>query len=837
MRSLCWMSFVGLLSLLDLVACTGDAGVAGPDGAPGKDGADCTLSTVGGVKTITCPDGSTFTVTDGQPCWDLNGNGAVDVTSEDKNGDGAVDVEDCEGTPGTTPATTGTISGVVRNAAGTLLEGVGIETSPASTTTTSDASGAFSLAGVAMGSYAVIGKRSGYADYNLPNVGVAAGATTNVQLALTPGGPGAISGVILNANGEPVSGATVSVQGQAGVTPAVTTATGAYALSGVAAGSVFLSVAPPAGNAYLPGENHDGIFLAAGATLTGVDMTIASRPSNAATYSGTAVCVSCHASLPATAALAADYAMAAHGRSISGETSGLPAPGTGRVLDSAKALFPAVDGTTSVSFQALDPTDGVGLLPVFLCNNTTDGNYSMKFDGTSCTDGVGTIIPISGTYGGEGDGGVDLQPNLGKFKQRFLAKLADVPVAAGWTYTAGKARDYLILPVQVTQSGDGAPLLAPYKETSWCGRDRTFSRACAGCHVVGLKVVVDSNFFVTSYEWANNSEPKSQNVGCESCHGPGSEHVAGSGDKLKVINPKYLTAEGERQVCAQCHAADAGKSKDPDGKFGYAWNQSHLGDLGNGAFVAGVYNVADYIKGFGVPMAQGGGFDAWPDGKHGKAHRQQYAMLAFSAHTNNPYEKLTCSSCHNVHSTVQGPAAAVRQAGADTFTFHDLTFDNNTLCLSCHAGYGPFAALTKEDVAKLHVSDTGTVDKNATLNVTYTAAEITPAMAFIAAAVSEHMQDQAGMGLAAYDPKDDVMPVGRCTSCHMPRTGKSGGFTTGLDGDGLSALAAGDEGSHAFDIIWPGQSAVLKKATGGVDTDIMPNSCGGCHAAARLSGN
>ena len=93
------------------------------------------------------------------------------------------------------------------------------------------------------------------------------------------------------------------------------------------------------------------------------------------------------------------------------------------------------------------------------------------------------------------------------------------------------------------------------------------------------------------------------------------------------------------------------------------------------------------------------------------------------------------------------------------------------------------------------------------------------------------------MGLAAYDPTNDAMPVGRCSSCHMPRTGKSGGWLNGVDGSGKSALVGGDEGSHVFDIIWPGESSALKKPSGGVDTDIMPNSCGSCHEAARLSGD
>jgi len=43
--------------------------------------------------------------------------------------------------------------------------------------------------------------------------------------------------------------------------------------------------------------------------------------------------------------------------------------------------------------------------------------------------------------------------------------------------------------------------------------------------------------------------------GCESCHGPGSEHVAGGGDKTKIINFADLTPEKVSARCQQCHLA------------------------------------------------------------------------------------------------------------------------------------------------------------------------------------------------------------------------------------------------------------------------------------------
>jgi len=173
----------------------------------------------------------------------------------------------------------------------------------------------------------------------------------------------------------------------------------------------------------------------------------------------------------------------------------------------------------------------------------------------------------------------------------------------------------------------------------------------------------------------------------------------------------------------------------------------------------------------------------------------------------------------------------------DEFNFHTPTFDDNTLCFSCHAGYGPYSGLTREQAAVSFLLAGGEVDMNGTPMVLgdYTSEETTEALLAVAAAVGEHMQDEVNMGAAAYNPLNEAMPVGRCASCHMPKTAKSGGWTTGVDAAGDSALVAGDQGSHVFDIVWPYESSILLGSAGGSDTNIMPNSCGGCHEGSRLS--
>ncbi|MGZ4814827.1 MAG: DmsE family decaheme c-type cytochrome [Terriglobales bacterium] len=43
--------------------------------------------------------------------------------------------------------------------------------------------------------------------------------------------------------------------------------------------------------------------------------------------------------------------------------------------------------------------------------------------------------------------------------------------------------------------------------------------------------------------------------GCESCHGPGSAHVEGGGDKTKIVRFPDLSPEKASAICQQCHQA------------------------------------------------------------------------------------------------------------------------------------------------------------------------------------------------------------------------------------------------------------------------------------------
>lgn len=77
------------------------------------------------------------------------------------------------------------------------------------------------------------------------------------------------------------------------------------------------------------------------------------------------------------------------------------------------------------------------------------------------------------------------------------------------------------------------------------------SETCKGCHEE-----VEKGLHANPHFALLESDKKPANAawhGCESCHGPGSAHVEGGGDKTKILNFKDLSPEKASAQCLTCH--------------------------------------------------------------------------------------------------------------------------------------------------------------------------------------------------------------------------------------------------------------------------------------------
>src|SRR3984957_3933767 len=134
------------------------------------------------------------------------------------------------------------------------------------------------------------------------------------------------------------------------------------------------------------------------------------------------------------------------------------------------------------------------------------------------------------------------------WKQRYFTKIGD---------------DYFPLPVQwVVGNHTWRPYMVPAKGGDWWGAvyppdnmKRPTGPTCDGCHSVDYNIQTKQ-----VAEW---------NVGCERCHGPGSEHVAHP-SRGNILNPAQMNYVRANDTCIQCHSQGQPVTNPIEGKY-YDW--------------------------------------------------------------------------------------------------------------------------------------------------------------------------------------------------------------------------------------------------------------------------
>jgi hypothetical protein len=270
---------------------------------------------------------------------------------------------------------------------------------------------------------------------------------------------------------------------------------------------------------------------------------------------------------------------------------------------------------------------------------------------------------------------------------------------------------------------------------------RSYSKGCIGCHSTGIKTVTqDANgeymadlypasLIVpgdpTYWDFDHDGNKDLTNVGCESCHGPGSNHILNGPSADDIVNPADLDTTEANWVCAQCHIRP--KSV-PDSIHGYPYDETE---------------DRQWIPGSGEDFTAfwTDSSGRWPDGKHAKQHHQQWDDFEESGKPAFQFHEVRCYECHNPHKNTANKHQIVESI-TDSGLVIATSNDNNTLCLACHATHGDFEEITVEMVADY--------DEN---------------MTEIGQIVSAHSHHP-------YAPERS-MGLSRCSKCHMPKVAKS----------------------------------------------------------------
>jgi predicted CXXCH cytochrome family protein len=206
---------------------------------------------------------------------------------------------------------------------------------------------------------------------------------------------------------------------------------------------------------------------------------------------------------------------------------------------------------------------------------------------------------------------------------------------------------------------------------------------CAGCHFTGWERYQDTatgQYLARAVndpggEMNIDDDPELDeiNVGCESCHGPGSEHVANGGRSRFIVNPRYLSAERSSVVCGRCHDRRQGYGGPT---IGYTQAVTESGVLARPGISRHelITTYTDPIKKGPTMRGPGREDNIWPDDVHSNKPHQQYADFLKSKMYRNSRLLVTCSDCHDMHG-----APPYRR-----FLLHDPDDSASPLCQRCH---------------------------------------------------------------------------------------------------------------------------------------------------------
>jgi len=235
-----------------------------------------------------------------------------------------------------------------------------------------------------------------------------------------------------------------------------------------------------------------------------------------------------------------------------------------------------------------------------------------------------------------------------EWKQRYWKKSGDtyVPLPVQYNFETKKWSKY-----HVPDTGDWWAV--HYPDPKGDNSARPTAPLCDGCHSVNFNI--------------DTKQPHEWNVGCESCHGAGSNHVA-QPKLFNILNPARQNFVQANDTCIQCHSQGQPLTNPIKGQY-YDWAVGYHAGL----------KLSDYWKLEEHKLGETT-FTHFPDGTAHKNRMQGNDFVQSLMYNRG----VTCFSCHDPHGTEN--QAMLRKPV-------------NEICSSCHSvgnQNGPHTATLEE---------------------------------------------------------------------------------------------------------------------------------------------
>lgn len=237
-------------------------------------------------------------------------------------------------------------------------------------------------------------------------------------------------------------------------------------------------------------------------------------------------------------------------------------------------------------------------------------------------------------------------------------------------------------------------------EQSLAMLDGHWNAICIVCHTTQGKTAFDTPYRSEPFlDQAIDTTVAEFGIACESCHGPGAEHVEThrnpwrryarhltDGDDQTIVEPTTLDPQRSSQVCGQCHSVWEFYDLAGERLANVNGLPYRPGDeLRDTRFIAqpSIDRTSDEIRALASadPEFIRGSF--WPDGTIRVSGREYIGLLDSPcfADATDADRTLTCFSCHRLHKSADDPRTVA--AWADTHQV-ETDMDGNEACLQCH---------------------------------------------------------------------------------------------------------------------------------------------------------
>ncbi len=518
---------------------------------------------------------------------------------------------------------------------------------------------------------------------------------------------------------------------------------GSYRFATIPPGRFFVVFEPARGDdAYLPGGDRCRVALGDG-SLRGarLDVRVSGRPAPDATYVGSSSCMVCHGRH--------SYAKTAH-------RNALRVPGRrGALQDTSR--FPRID-------DALFAFERGTVLHYSRCEGEC-----LVTERDPRLDDPSIEVALTVTLERDGDDYVAELAAGGRSERLPVVLVSGGALARTQLVVRGRG-EHFVLPVSYQLDG-GIDAEDPrdarwraFRTDDWLASDgslrrprseASFDASCAGCHFTGFALGGDDALGFAAHaasdvggelDYDGDGRLDEIDIGCESCHGPGSSHLEARGER--IVSPSLLTPERETLLCGRCHSRPEGAhgSEAPISNGGaMPWAGLRRAELGG--YVQRVDDADLHASG------------------DSRAHHQEYSDFIRTTMYRNDAILMTCSSCHDAHGgdeahdLIDSP-----RESANCTTCHssepyvETRLHVTSATGNLHAGLEP----QQLECVRCHMARTATLGARR-LGLLDDLPRTSPALQYFAGDIASHRFEVTSRTASASQP---VAFTDRCGVCH-----------------------------------------------------------------------